>query len=97
MIVLLFFWEYGQRLVEYGQAIDPQDLSLSGHPLLQKARTFRLRPARLNKHNKHNRFQYTVQFHTKSCMAHSRGERGVRGKKPGFCNGRHMAKTAQIQ
>ena len=23
------FWEYGQRLVEYGQAIDPQNLSLS--------------------------------------------------------------------
>ena len=31
------FWEYGQRLVEYVQAIDPQNLSLSGHPLLQEA------------------------------------------------------------
>ncbi len=35
-------WEYRQRLVEYGQAIDPQNLPLSGHPLLQKARTFGL-------------------------------------------------------
>ena len=39
------FWEYGQRLVEYGQAIDPQNLSLSGHPLLQAARTFWLGPS----------------------------------------------------
>ena len=26
-------WEYRQRLVEHGQAIDPQNLPLSGHPL----------------------------------------------------------------
>ena len=37
-------WEYWQRLVEYGQAIDLQNLPLSGHPLLQKARTFGLGP-----------------------------------------------------
>ena len=39
-------WEYRRRLVEYGQAIDPQNLPLSGHPLLQKTRTFGLGPPR---------------------------------------------------
>ena len=33
--------------------------------------------------HKHNRFQYTVPSHIKSCTAHSGGG-GVRGKKPGF-------------
>ena len=32
------FWDYGQRPVQYGQAIDQQNLPLSGHPLVQKAR-----------------------------------------------------------
>ena len=56
------FWKYGQSLVEYGQAIDPQNLSLSSHPLLKKARTFGLGrpPPSLNKHN---RFQYTAPSH----------------------------------
>ena len=36
------FWECGQRLVEYGQAIDPQILS---HALLQATRTFWLGPS----------------------------------------------------
>ena len=49
------FWEYGQRLVEYGQAIEPLNLLPSGHPLL----------------NKHNRFQDEVPSHVKSCTAHS--------------------------
>ena len=32
------FWEYGQRPFQYGQAIDPLNLPLSGHPPLTKAR-----------------------------------------------------------
>ena len=72
-------WEYRRRLVEYGQAIDPQNLPLSGHPLLQKARTFGLGPPRppLNKHNK---FQHTVPSHIKSCTAHWGWEGGPRQK-----------------
>ena len=46
---------------------------MSGHPLLQKARTFGLAL------NKHSKFQYTVPSHIKSCMAHS-GEGGPRQK-----------------
>ena len=72
-------WEYRQRLVEYGQAIDPQNLPLSGHPLLQKARTFGLGTPRppLNKHNK---LQHTVPSHIKSCTAHWGWEGGPRQK-----------------
>ena len=75
-------WEYRQRLVDYGQALDPQNLNLplSGHPLLQKARTFGLGPPPPPL-NKYNRFQHTS--HRKSCTAHW-GWEGVRGKKPGF-------------
>ena len=61
------FWEYGQRLVEYGQAIDPQNLLLSCHPLLLKTQTFGMGPpAPLNKHN---RFQDGAPYHIKSCTA----------------------------
>ena len=74
-------WEYRERLVEYGQAIDPQNLPLSGHPLLQKARTFGLGTPRppLNKHNK---LQHTVPVpsHIKSCTAHWGWEGGPRQK-----------------
>ena len=76
-------WEYRQRLVEYGQAIDPQNLPLSGHQLLQKVRTVGQGPHPPPPLNKHNRFQHTVPSHIKSCTAHW-GGRGVRGKKPGF-------------
>ena len=57
----------------------PQNLPLSGHPLLQKARTFGLGPPRppLNKHNK---FQHTVPSHIKSCTAHWGWEGGPRQK-----------------
>ena len=80
------FWKYGQRLVEYGQAIDPQNLSLSSHPLLKKARTFGLGcpPPSLNKHN---RFQYTAPSHLENWS----GEGGGSGaKSPAFCNGRQI-------
>ena len=63
-------WEYRQRLVEHGQAIDPQNLPLSGHPLLQKARTFGLGTPRPPPPNKQNKFQHTVPSHIKSCTAH---------------------------
>ena len=38
LVVVSVFGEYGQRPVQFGQAIDPQNLPLSGHPLVQKAR-----------------------------------------------------------
>ena len=70
-------WEYRQSLVDYGQAIDPQNLNLplSGHPLLQKARTFGLGPPPPPL-NKYNRFQHTVPSHRKSRTAHWGWERG---------------------
>ena len=72
-------WEYRQRLVEHGQAIDPQNLPLSGHPLLQKARTFGLGTPRPPP-NKQNKFQHTVPSHIKSCTAHWGWEGGPRQK-----------------
>ena len=47
--------------------------------------------------NKHNRFHHAVPSHMKSRTAHSGGGRGSKAKSPAFCNGRHMAKKAQIQ
>ena len=76
------FWEYLCGLLSMGKQSIGKLCHMSGHPLLQKARTFGLGPP-APPSNKHNRFQYTVPSHTKSCMAHS-GGRGVRGKKPGF-------------
>ena len=47
--------------------------------------------------NKHNRFQHTVPSHIKVVRLNWGRGRGVRGKKPSFLRGRHMAKKAQIQ
>ena len=80
--LFLCFWE-GQRLVEYGQAIDPQNLPLSGHQLSQKARTFGLVPAPPFL-NKHNGFQCTVPSDIKRCTPHSGGG-GSEAKSPTFC------------
>ena len=76
------FWEHLCGLLSMGKQSIGKLCHMSGHPLLQKAQTFGLGPP-APPSNKHNRFQYTVPSHTKSCMAHS-GGRGVRGKKPGF-------------
>ena len=76
------FWEYLCGLLSMGKQSIGKLCHMSGHPLLQKARTVGLGPP-APPSNKHNRFQYTVPSHTKSCMAHSGGRR-VRGKKPGF-------------
>ena len=70
------FWEYLYGLLSMGKQSIGKLCHMSGHPLLQKARTCGLDPP-APPSNKHNRFQYTVPSHTKSCM-------GVRGKKPGF-------------
>ena len=83
------FWEYGQRLVEYGQAIDPQNLSLSGHPLLQEAWTLGLGTPPPP-------WKGITDFNIR-CHHTSKAVRLILGAKSlAFCDGRHVAKKAQI-
>ena len=90
------FWECGCGLLSMGKQSIGKLFRMSGDPLLQKPRTFRLGPPPPPP-NKHNRFQFMVPSHIKSCMAHS-GGRGVRGKNPGFfVTEAIMAKKTQIQ
>ena len=90
------FWECGCGLLSMGKQSIGKLFRMSGDPLLQKPGTFGLRPPPPHP-NKHNRFQYMMPSHIKSCMAHS-GGRGVRGKNPSFfVTEAIMAKKTQIQ
>ena len=68
----------------------------SGHPLLQKPELLGWDPPPPPS-NKHNRFQYTVPSHTKSCMGSFGGKGGPRQKARLFVTEGIMAKKAQIQ
>ena len=76
------FGDTGCGLLSIGKQSICRLCRMSGHPLLQKARTFG--PGPPAPPNKHNR------FHTYGAISHKkvvwliRGKRGVRGKKPGF-------------
>ena len=81
-ILLLFFCFLG-GLLSMGKQSIGKLCRMSGHPLLQKARTFGLAL------NKHSKFQYTVPSHIQKLYG-SFGGKGVLGaKSPAFCNGRH--------
>ena len=82
-------WKYGQRLVEYGKEIHPQDLPYVWPNYWAET------PSPTPKKN--NRFQYAVPSHINSCTAHWLILEGSQARSFAFRNGKERAKKTQIQ
>ena len=89
LLLFFCFWgSMGRGLLSMDKQSIRKTCRCPATPLLQKKkRTFGLGPSWLPP-NKHNKFQYTVPPHIKSCTAHSGG--GPRQKARLFVTGRHI-------